>query len=148
MTITFLLAFVGYATLAAAAVTAVVRPRRGLIRVCAAIVLAHVVLVWRLRYDWQLAEATRNGPAGFVVFHTALAAILWATVAPDAWARRLIIAGFAIVTMGALGAVFRYDDVRSYRVPVIVCAVAGAAGIAGRAARRRPGAVPRTEVSR
>lgn len=138
MQLSFFLAFVGYVTLAVAAATAVRRPRPALIRVCAAIVVAHVILVWWLRYDWQIAAATRNGPAGFMVFHTALAAILWATIAPERVARRLIIAGFAIVTIGAIGAVFRYDDVRPYRAPVIVCAVGGAAGIAGTAVRHRP----------
>ena len=138
MQLSFFLAFVGYVTLAVAAATAVHRPRPALIRVCAAIVVAHVLLVWWLRYDWQIAAATRNGPAGFMVFHAALAAILWATIAPTRLARRLIIAGFAIVTLGAVGAVFRYDDVRPYRAPVIVCAVGGAAAIAGNAVRHRP----------
>jgi hypothetical protein len=135
--VTFLLAVAGYLALTLAAV---IGPRRRLIRGCAVIVVAHVLLVWWLRYDWAISEATRHGYAGFVVFHTALAAILWAAIAPEALARRLVRAAFVIVSIGALGAVFRYDVVRPYRVPVVLCAVAGSIGIVREASRNRPDA--------
>lgn len=63
------------------------------------------------------------------MFHVALAAILTATLAPDRIARPLVIAGFAIVSVGALGAVFRYDVVSVYRIPVVVCCLAGTVGL-------------------
>jgi hypothetical protein len=135
MSVTFFLAMAGYVCLTAAAVGAVRQPPKFLIRVTAAIVLSHVLLVWSVHYDWSLTAATRNGYAGFVMFHAALAAIVGAMAAPEPLARRLIVAAFAIVSVGALGAVFRYDVVRIYRVPVIVCAAAGGIGVV-RAARR------------
>ena len=124
--LTFFLAMLGYAVLAVSA--GVTRSSKRLIRATAAIVVLHVLLVWWFRYDWSVAAATRNGYGGFLLFHAALVMILWATVAPAPLSRRLIIGAFAIVSVGALGAVFRYDVVRIYRIPVILCAIAGTIG--------------------
>jgi hypothetical protein len=128
--VTFLLAPIGYAGLTLTALKAA----RGavpviLLRAVAVVILSHVVLVWVVRYEGQLSEATRHGYVGFVLFHTTLVAIIAAVFVREHIARRLIVAAFCIVTVGALGAVFRYDVVSMYRVPVIVCAVAGIAGL-------------------
>ena len=72
--LTFLLAVAGYAGLAATAVGVVGgRPAGRFWHVSAAIIVLHVALVWAFGYEWRLAVATRNGYAGFVVFHLALA---------------------------------------------------------------------------
>lgn len=137
--ITFLLAPIGYAGLTITAVAAAqgripVRFWRGV----AAVILVHVVMVWIVRYEGQLSEATRNGYVGFVLFHGALLAILASAVLHDSLARPLILGAFGIVTVGALGAVFRYEEVALYRIPVVLCAVLGGAGWvrASRAQRR------------
>jgi hypothetical protein len=139
--ITFLLAAIGYAGLTMAAVFAA----RGHVpvlfwRSVAAVILMHVVLVWVVRYEGQLSEAIRNGYVGFVLFHGALLAILASVVLPDRLARPLIMGAFAVVTVGALGAVFRYEVVAQYRIPVVLCAILGSAGSirAYRSQQRRP----------
>jgi hypothetical protein len=43
-------------------------------------------------------------------------------------ARPLLVAAFGVVTLGALGAVFRYDMVAIYCVPVILVAIGGVVG--------------------
>ena len=128
--ITFVLAPIGYAGLTLAALKAA----RGSVplipsRALAVIILSHVILVWVVRYDGQFSEATRNGYVGFVLFHSALLAIIASVFARERVARRLIITAFGIVTVGALGAVFRYDVVAIYRIPVIACAILGTAGL-------------------
>ena len=85
----------------------------------AMIVTAHVYGVWSHRYDWQIDQATRNGYTGFLIFHTALIAINVAAVVNERagiWLHRL---AFTIVSMGAIGATFRYDVVAIYRIPVL-----------------------------
>lgn len=124
--ITFLLAPIAYAGLAIAAVRAVQqRPSPLLQRAVAAVAVAHVALVWSVRYHGQLSEATRNGYPGFLIFHTALVAIVGAAVAAPWMARRLLVGAFAVVTLGALGAVFRYEVVAVYQIPVMLIAVGG-----------------------
>lgn len=90
----------------------------------AVIVTAHVFGVWSHRYAWQFDQAVRNGYAGFLIFHSALIAIDVAALAPariSIWLHRV---AFLIVSMGAIGATFRYDVVAIYRIPVLfVCAM-------------------------
>jgi hypothetical protein len=125
----FPLAIVGYAGLTATAVlSARGRVPIALWRATAAIIVAHVVLVWAVRYEWSLATATRNGYAGFLIFHAALALVI-ASVFLRERAASLIGLAFCIVTAGALGAVFRYAEVAAYRPVVIVLAAAGAIGL-------------------
>ena len=124
--ITFLLAPIGYAGLTAVTVLAA----RGripllLLRATTATVVLHVLLVWHVRYEWAFSEATRNGYAGFALFHGALAAILGSTVAPFRVARILLIAAFVVVTIGAVAATASYDVVRVYQGPVILIALTG-----------------------
>ena len=88
----------------------------------ATIALVHVAMVWHFRYSWSFELAVRNGYAGFVIFHAALASILGASLARADIARRLVLIAFAIVTLGANGAVWRYDVVAIYRIPVMACA--------------------------
>jgi hypothetical protein len=128
--VTFLLAPIGYVGLTITAVQAARGPIPvTLLRAVTVIVLIHVLLVWIVRYDGQLSEATRNGYVGFALFHTTLLAIVASLFVGERLARRLLVAAFGIVTIGALGAVFRYDVVAMYRVPVILCAVLGSAGL-------------------
>jgi hypothetical protein len=54
--------------------------------------------------------------------------ILVSVVAADRLARVLVVTAFGIVTLGAVGAVFRYEVVEIYRVPVLIVAVAGTMG--------------------
>ncbi len=42
----------------------------------ALVILAHVALVWALRFEWSLPRAWEKSPAAFLVFHTALLLIL------------------------------------------------------------------------
>lgn len=135
--VTFVLAPVAYAGLALAAVRAMQRrPSRSLQRAVAAVAVAHVALVWSVRYGLQLSAATRRGYAGFLLFHGVLLAIVASTFVGDAIARRLLVGAFAVVTLGALGAVFAEPVVAIYRIPVILTALGGAIGLA-RASRAR-----------
>ena len=128
--LTFPLALLGYAGLAACAALATRRGgSRVLLGAVAVVVVLHVGLVWTFRYEWQLARATRNGYLGFTLFHTALACIV-AAVFAEAWARRLVTTAFLVVTAGAIGATFRYDEVALYRVPVLLLAAMGLTGVA------------------
>ena len=128
--ITFVLAPIGYAGLT---ITAVLSARgrlpTALWRAVTIVIMTHVVLVWAVRYEWRLSEATRNGYAGFVLFHGALLAIIASTVLREQLARSLIIVAFGIVTLGAVPAVFRYEVVELYRIPVVLCALAGSAAL-------------------
>jgi hypothetical protein len=136
--LTFLLAVIGYAGLTTTAVVATARrfPWR-FWRPVVAIIVAHVLMVWAVRYGWSLAAATRNGYAGFLLFHGVLALIVGSFLVEDRVARRLVWTSFAMVTFGALFAVFNDDEVAIYRIPVILFAVAGVSGIA--TLRRRGG---------
>lgn len=127
--LTFLLAVLGYAGLTITAIMAAKgRMPVALWRATAAIIVTHVSLVWAVRYDWSLAQATRNGYAGFLVFHTALLLIIVSVFVP-ARAANLVYVVFAIVSLGALGAVSRYEEVAHYALVVLSLAVAGSVGI-------------------
>lgn len=131
--VTFLLAPVGYAGLTATTVLAAHdRMSVPLWRLTALVIVVHVTMVWHVRYEWQLSEATRNGYVGFAIFHGALAAILLSLVLDSRVTRRLITAAFASVTVGAIGATFRYDVVEKYRIPVLLIAVSGITGLVHR----------------
>ena len=128
--ITFLLAVLGYIGLTTTAVLAASgRFPRFAWRAAVLIIVLHVGLVWGGRYQWRLSEATRNGYVGFLVFHGALALIVTSVFVEERVARACAWAAFVIVTVGALGAVFRYDVVAPYRVPVILVAGVGIAGL-------------------
>jgi hypothetical protein len=137
--VTFLLAPIAYAGLAIAAVRAVRRrPSRTLQRAVATVAVAHVALVWSVRYGLQLSAATRNGYAGFLLFHAVLLAIVASALVAERIARPLLVTAFGVVTLGALGAVFAEPVVVMYRIPVILIALGGAIGLvyAYRAKRR------------
>src|SRR5436309_551175 len=118
---TFLSAMIGYAGL----VTTVILSARHSLplwiwRPIAALIVLHVAMVWAFRYEWQPAQATRNGYIGFVLFHTALLVIVTSAFLRPERAVILVRVAFVIVTVGALGAVFRYKEVEIYRGPVIL----------------------------
>jgi hypothetical protein len=96
----------------------------------AGIVAVHVLFVWMFRFEWDWARATRNGYAGFTIFHVALLLIVMAPLLRAPFSTLALRSAFLIATAGALGAVFRYDEVAVYRIPVIAGAAAGVGGIA------------------
>ena len=129
--ITFLLAVIGYAGLTATALLAALRKLPVVLwRAVALVIISHVVLVWMVRYDWQLAGATRNGYVGFLIFHGALVLIVVSLFLAERSARVFVWTAFVVVSLGAVGAVFRYEVVAIYRAPVILIAAVGAAGLA------------------
>ena len=129
--ITFLAAITGFAGLTVNMVlVAANRHRRYHMIPVALIVFAHVLLVWHFRYEWEIAQATRNGYAGFVIFHTALLGILSAPLVGSRLARRLVAFSFCVAAMGASGAVLRYEEVAIYRLPVLVFDLAGLTALA------------------
>jgi hypothetical protein len=137
-TLTFALAVAAYGGLAIAAALAT-RSRQsfGLSAVTAVLVLAHVTLVWHDRFAWDLARATRNGYAGFAVFHAALTCIVLAPWVTVRIASPLTIASFLLVTAGAFGAVFRDAAAARFRVPVLVVGIAGLAALSALTRQRR-----------
>ena len=148
ITITFALAILGYVGLTAAVLLSLRgRLSRAFWIVVALVVATHVAMVWTFRYHFTFALAVRNGYAGFALFHTALALILAAVVAPERMAHRLIHVAFGIVTAGALGASFIYDVVAIYRAPVVVCAVVGAVALVRHYGRRLRGARIRPDAA-
>jgi hypothetical protein len=87
------------------------------------IVSLHIVGVWWHRYDFELAQATRNGYGGFVLFHGAYIAMLVAAFAPIPVSRWCTYAAFVAVSAGAVSAVFRYEFVELFRYPVLAVAI-------------------------
>ena len=73
--ITFGLAFTGYGLLAADA-SRRFRGQRSvaLTRLCAVVIVAHVLCVWALRFGWSFPAMFDKSPFAFVLFHTALRA--------------------------------------------------------------------------
>ena len=137
-TLTFALATGAYGGLTMAAVLAAGgRQSRMLSALVATLVVAHVLLVWHHRFSWDLARATRNGPAGFLVFHAALGGIVFASWAPARMANPMTIASFLLVTAGAFGAVFRDAAAARFRWPVLIVGLAGLATLLVVLARRR-----------
>jgi hypothetical protein len=55
--------------------------------------------------------------------------ILISTFIKESTSKILIRIPFIVVTISAVGASFRYDVVTIYRVPVILCALAGSSGL-------------------
>ena len=129
--VTFLAAITGYVGLTVNMVlVAMNRHRREFMWPVALIVFAHVLMVWHFRYEWEIAQATRNGYTGFFIFHTALLSIIAAPMVGRRHVRWLVAFSFVVVAMGASGAVLRYDEVAVYRLPVFLCDVAGLSALA------------------
>lgn len=135
--VTFGLALVGYGLLAADfARLHAGRTGRRLAWATAAVVLAHVVCVWSLRFEWSLTRMLEKSLPGFVLFHTALALIL---VAPALRGKPRVLVtsiAFALVTAGALPAPFRYPELSLLFLPLFAIAVS-AVGYVIVARRRR-----------
>ena len=128
--ITFLLAPIGFAGLAMITVLASHgRTSPALSAAAVTVIVVHVLMVWHVRFGWKFSNATRDGFAGFLVFHAALLAIVASQFVPPAAERVLLIGAFAVVTFGAIAATYEYEVVRNYRWPVIVIALAGGIGI-------------------
>jgi hypothetical protein len=136
--ITFLLAILGYAGLAAIAIFAASSKYWKSANVAVIVpIVFHVYLVWAYRYQWRISEATRNGPLGFIVFHAALMIIIATPFLSVRRALGLLIISFLTVSVGAFGAVFRYPVVEIYRIPVITLAICSTAYIGYKLLRDR-----------
>jgi hypothetical protein len=90
--------------------------------------IAHVALVWHSSFSWSLSYAWSEGPAAFLIFHTALSLIIAAAHASPPWNARSTWLAWAIVTVGAMGAVLRREVVEHYMWPV---AIAGGVTLVG-----------------
>lgn len=136
--LTFGLALAGYALLAGDAAARVLGRRwRALTVATAVVVAAHVACVWGLRFDWSLDRMLAKGWAGFLLFHSALAAVLAAVVLGEPWRTRLVMLAFAVVSAGALAAPFRYPELHWTAVPLFGIAFgAVAVVVVGRRLRR------------
>ncbi|MCI0378901.1 MAG: hypothetical protein L0215_14940 [Gemmataceae bacterium] len=118
--ITFGLAYAGYVLLCINLVVhAARRPRRWLLWAMAVTISTHVFLIWHWRFEWVPAHAWDKSPAGFLIFHNALAVLIAATLTPQSWSGRLLFLALPIVSAGALGAAFRYDYVAQYQWPLV-----------------------------
>lgn len=120
---------------------AVLRSRPGALAGAALVAMTvHVLLIWSLRFDFDVAIATRNGWGGFITFHAALIGS-WAAMTGDwraaRWRRLTLLGVWLLVTSGAVGAPFRYPEVSSLAVPVIGIAVLGAVGLGAALLTRR-----------
>jgi len=128
--VTFLMAILGYVGLMCVVLLTVKdRPWMWLWRVVVPIIFVHVLMVWMFRYGWQFDLAVRNGYAGFAIFHSALISILISAFCRRDLAQKLIHLSFVIVTVGAIGASFRYEDVAMYRFVVMGCGLVGGMGL-------------------
>ncbi len=61
--------------------------------------------------------------------HGALAAVVTSLAVDFRIARRLVVGAFAAVSVGAIAATFKYDVVARYRIPVLLIALTGVAGL-------------------
>ena len=121
---TFGLALIGYAMLGVDFVRQHARQATGWLSAATAlVVVAHVVCVWALRFDWSLTRMLEKSLAGFLIFHTALLLIV---AAPLMQKRRRLTTSlaFALVTAGALPAPFRYPELSLLLLPVLAIALA------------------------
>lgn len=143
--VTFALAIAGFVLLAWCAAFAAAGQRpRWLLLLTTVVVLVHVALVWGDRYGGSIAQATRNGYTGFALFHTALAALVAANVVGHRRGTQCVLFTFLVVCIGANGAIWRYDVVAIYRIPVIAVTVVGLVTVVRRWARSQS----RSETSR
>jgi hypothetical protein len=128
--ITFLLAIIGYAGLTVTLLISLKKKVPFLFwRFVAGIIFVHVIMVWVYRYNFHFSLSIRNGYTGFLIFHSALIMILLSTIVKEHISKLLIIISFIVVTIGAVGATFRYEVVEVYRTPVLMFAVAGIGGL-------------------
>jgi hypothetical protein len=128
--ITFLLAVIGYAGLTITLLLALYKKIFFLFwRIIVFIITTHVFMVWSFHYEWDFSFAVRNGYSGFLIFHSALLIILLSAFIKESLSRILIIIAFILVTTGAAGAVFRYEVVGAYKLPVLLSALSGISGL-------------------
>ncbi|MCB9919963.1 MAG: hypothetical protein H6832_16285 [Planctomycetes bacterium] len=144
--LTFTLALAAFAALGTDAAFRVAgKPMRGLSMATAVLALSHVVLVWHLRYNWSLTKALDHGTAVFVLFHIVLALLFVVPWLSNETAERIAPATFALVSIAAVPAPFRYTDVAPFRIPMTVLFVALLVGIGcarSHASKRSVGVLP------
>lgn len=137
--VTFGLAYAGYLAVGlAAALHAWERTSRAAASVAAGIVTSHVALVYGHRFGWNLAIPFERNVIAFFLFNAAYLLIAAAPFLPRPWHGRLPLAAFPIVSMGAVGAAFRYEYLSVPRAPVLIAFLTTAVAlISGWRARRR-----------
>ncbi|MCR9244736.1 MAG: hypothetical protein NXI31_06875 [bacterium] len=117
--ITFGLALIGFALLAADASRRFVgRRSTALTLISTTVILVHVGFVWAFRFDWSFAAMWQKSAFAFLLFHGATLVIAGSVIARDRLRDRLVFAAFGIVCVGALGAPFRYPELAMLQLPV------------------------------
>lgn len=106
-----------------------------------AVIVAHVWLIWNVRFGWRFEVSVRNGPVGFVLFHGALVALVAALPAlalrpraaapeePLRWPVLALFLAWLAVAGGASGAPLRYPFLDGLIVPVLGLTALGLASL-------------------
>lgn len=136
--VSFVLAICAYASLGADAATrAFGRPRVALTRTTAALASLHALLMWHYVYGWSYDAAVARGTAPFTLFHVVWFLVVSVCFLPRETVERIVPSAFAILSIAALPAPFRYPGMEAYRIPV--CVVFGVCLLAiGTGRSRRP----------
>jgi len=96
----FGLAYVGYALVCASVSMRAWRSKSRIVPAAAAgVIVAHIALVWIVRFEGSLDAALSKGAAGFAIFHDALALMVAAALAPEPWSGRAMFTAFPVVTL-------------------------------------------------
>ena len=137
--LTFGLAFAGYLLLCSEVVLrAGGRAVPGSSLLLAAVVATHVACVWSFRFGGSFDLAYSGREPGFFLFHGALLLIVTAPFVERRWTDRLLGVAFVIVSLGAIGASFKYEVVSILRLPVVAaCLATGVAAPLGYRQRHR-----------
>ena len=125
------LANIGFVLLAVNAVLAARRePWRSLSLAAAGLFAVCVYLVWSVRFDWAFDLAVRLEFAGFMLFHSALIAIVFAAVSPGRFERGMVLVAFFITSVGANLAAWPYDAPLVYLLPIVATTLLGTGFVA------------------
>lgn len=118
--VTFVLALVAYALLGWDAIQRVSGRAKPWITIAtAACASAHALMVWHVRYAWSFDAAVARGSAPFALFHVVWLLVIVAVFVPRYVAERVVPSCFAILSIAAVPAPFRYDGLEALRIPVI-----------------------------
>lgn len=96
------------------------KPRPSLTKLTALLASAHALLLWHFHYQWSYDAAVARGTAPFALFHVVWALVLAAVFLPRDTADRVVPSSFAILSIAALPAPFRYPGMEAFQIPVCV----------------------------